>query len=366
MRKYIILTLIVLVLLFIFWPKRYRPVDLMPGSNGIDLLAIERFWDVANYLEHNTEPPEEAWGAMFFTPGYARLIDAGLDIDAYKVDMTRVFMPVLARQLDDMNTDDLDTNLRYFLNIRDHKARYRSYSKHLTETPVMTRAIVLVQKYLPEGFADNFPEPQVSFVFHPMQPDYGLPIIADLVYAHREGNLLKYQLGHHAHHYYREKLLAFNWAEISPDELDLCWAIDRIQAEGLANQINERYIIFGNGPQMDTDRSIDWQIQLLRVPRFIPLLDSLLVEMSRHPARRKLLGAQLKASLPMKGHAVGYFMSKVIAEFFTETGLAKQVGNPFGFMITYNLAAKSGANTIPPLSEEAERYLRKLERRYVR
>lgn len=366
MRKYILPALILIIILFLFWQRRYRPVDLMPVSNGIDLLAIERFWKVTHYLEDNVEPPEEAWGAMFFTPGYARLLDTGLDIDAYRKNMSKVFMPILARQLDDTRIDKLDTNIRYFLNIRDHESRYRSYSKHLGESPVLERAIALVRELFPKGFVDNFPQPQVAFVFHPMQPDYGLPIVADLVYAHQEGNLLNYQLGHHAHHYYREKLLAFNWPEIGPDELDLVWAIDRIQAEGLANRINERYILFGNGPQVDTDRSIEWQIQLLRVPKFIPVLDSLLVEMASYPEQRKLLGAQIKARLPMEGHAVGYFMSKVIAEFFTEAGLTRQVGNPFGFMITYNMVAKSRSNKNPALSEEAEKYLRNLERRYVR
>jgi len=363
MRKYIIALLVCIVLLFIFWPQRSDQVDLIPQSNGIDITSIERFWNVVEYLEHDTEPPEEVWGALFFTPGYARLIDAGLDIEGFKADMTLAFMPTLSNHLDKTN---LDTNQRYFLNIRDHKSLYRGYSSHLTETPILSRAIDLSRKYLPKEFVHNYPPPEVAFVFHPMQPDYGTPIIADLVYAHQEGNLLKYQLGHYSHHYYRDKLLIFDWTDISPDEFDLCWVLNQFQAEGLASQINERYILFGNGPQADTDKSIEWHIQLLRAPRFIPVLDSLLVEMERYPARRRELGGRLKASLPLEGHAVGYFMASVIMELFYDVGLVRQVGNPFAYVIRYNLAAKNRVSKHPALSEEAEKYLRDLERRYVR
>ena len=160
--------------------------------------------------------------------------------------------------------------------------------------------------------------------------------------------------------------MSFDWAGISPDELDLCWVIDRLQAEGMADQINERYILSGNGPQEDTDRSIEWHIQLLRAPRFIPILDSILVEMAEHPARRRELGALLKATLPLKGHAVGYFMASVILDLFSDAGLVRQVGNPFAFVINYNLAANSRVSNYPPLSVAADRYIRDLERRYVR
>jgi hypothetical protein len=363
MRKYIIALLVCMVLLFIFWPKRSEPVDLIPQSNGIDITSIERFWNVVEYLEHNTEPPEEVWGALFFTPGYARLIDAGLDIERFKADMTLAFMPTLSSQLAEA---DPDSSQRYFLDIRDHQSVYRGYSSHLTEDPVVDRAIDLSRKYLPEEFIHNYPRPEVAFVFHPMQPDYGTPIIVDLVYAYKEGNLLKYQLGHQFHHYYRDKLLVFDWPNISPDEFDLCWVLNQFQAEGLASQINERYIIFGNGPQQDTDRAIDWHINLLRAPRFIPVLDSILVEMARYPARRRALGERLKASLLLDGHAVGYFMASVIIELFYDAGLASRVGNPFAYIINYNLAAKSRISKHPALSEEAEKYLRDLERRYVR
>lgn len=366
MRKHTIVLLVLIVLLFIVWPPKSSQVDLIPQSNGFDLTAIKRFWTVAEYLERNTEPPEEAWGAMFFTPGYGRLIDAGLDIETFKTEMTQVFMPTLSRQLDSLHYTNLDTSLRYFINIRDNQALYRSYCNHLTKTPILSRAVDLSRKYLPNGIVDNYPLPEVAFVFYPMQPEYGTPIITDLVYAHKEGNLLKYQLGHHAHHYYREQLLIFDWAKISPDELDLCWVLDRLQAEGIANQINERYILAGNGPQEDTERSIKWHIQLLRAPRFIPVLDSILVEMARYPERRGELGRQLKARLPMEGHAVGYYMASVILEFFFDAGLVRQMGNPFAFVINYNLAANNWASNYPPLSVEAERYLRDLERRYVR
>ncbi|MFC1481277.1 DUF5700 domain-containing putative Zn-dependent protease [Candidatus Neomarinimicrobiota bacterium] len=366
MRKYTILILALVVFLYLFWPYQSSQVDLLPPADGIDMTAIERFWNVADYLEHNTEPPEEAWGALFFTPGYGRLIDTGLDIDAFKSEMTQVFMPSFSGDLEKLNKADLDTSLRHFINIRDHRARYRSYSNHLTEIPILSRSIDLSRKYLPEGIVENYPQPAVAFVFHPMQPDYGKPIITDLVYAHQEGNLFKYHLGHYFHHYYREKLLVFDWAEISPDELDLCWVLDRIQAEGLANQINERYILFGNGPQEDTDRAIEWHIQLLRAPRFIPLLDSMLVEMARHPARRRELGKRIKASLPLEGHAVGYFMASVILGVFYDAGLTRQVGNPFAYLFNYNLAAKSRFSDHPPFSKEAENYILDLERRYVR
>ena len=366
MKRYLIILLAGLALTYFFWSNRSGPVDLVHQSSSIDMTSIVRFWRVVDYLKRNTTPPEEAWGALLFSPGYARLIDDGLDIEEFQATVSNVFMPLRSRQLEHINPAELDTNVRYFINIREHEARYREYSKWLTEIPVLTRAIDLSRKYLPEGFVDNFPQPHIAFVFHPMLPVYGTPIVVDVVYAHQEGNLLKYQLAHNVHHFYRAKLLTFDWDTISPDELDLCWVIDRIQAEGIANLLNERYILFGNGPQADTDRSIEWQLQLLRVPKYLALLDSSLAEMAANPASRAELGAQLRARLPLAGHAVGYFSANAIIEFFSESSLAKQVGNPFGHLFIYNLAAKSSGGIYPRFSRAAESYILNLERRYVR
>ncbi len=75
----------------------------------------------------------------------------------------------------------------------------------------------------------------------------------------------------------------------------------------------------------------------------------------------KRIGIELRKTIPMSGHPIGYFMTQAIVQTLGKKALLEQGGNPFEFFRLYNRAAKIQRERFPAFSEKSMMLINQLE-----
>ena len=331
---------------------------------NFDFSGMDRFWEVVEILEADLYPFPEVWDSLFATPGYAALTESEFSQEFFKEKFQTAFMPSKALMLAQKMKEGTDPYLRHYNRVKYMRNVLKAQQQWLAAAPMWREARRAVRQYLPERLFRNYPPPPIAFLIFSNETRGYSPVIVDLLHSLDREEHLSLLIGHEAHHYYREKLLTFDWGRVQPRDRDVIWVLNQIQAEGLADRVDRRVLYFQKGYLENMPEAQYFKAMVAKAPAALDSLNNLLEMMAARRRNYADLGRLMREMLPMDGHAVGYYMTSIILSRFGNQQLVDRVGNPFAFFQLYHLAAIMPESTSPKFSSKAIAFITQLEKRY--
>lgn len=357
---------IVTCFLFISISCEYR----QDKDYSLDFSGMEHFLKIADILENDEEPAAEQWSGLFETPGYGVLTDGEFTREFFKERFRVVFMPSKAQELEEALKKEKEQpfHMQHVHHYVQAKEKKEALKQHMDEfkahSPViLEKAAVKAKSFLPPIKDENYIP--VSFVIFANDARGYTPVVIDMLFAIELGELLPVLIGHELHHYYRNKILAYNPKDVYEEDKHLIWVMDQIHSEGIADQIDKRKLISCEEGPLHFFAG-QWESMVQNAPAFIEKMDQLLCSISEARQDKEELSLQLRRALPMSGHPVGFYMANVIIEKSGKEKLVKEAGNPFAFFRLYNLVASEKADCAIRFSDNAMEVIAGLEKKYVK
>jgi len=229
----------------------------------------------------------------------------------------------------------------------------------------MEEVLGMAQDYLPEETVSGNVPPIISYTVFSADARGYPTIVIDPLYAIEKGESLKLLFAHETFHYYRGKILAYDWGSIRKRDERILNVLDQIQNEGIADQIDKRITYYNGGEMENSERALRYKGHVKNSPSIIHTMDSLMQVILVYPEDYQELGTKFWRAVPQSGHPTGYFMTNVILESYGKNTLVKYSYNPFAFFYLYNKAAKENP-VYQSFSENSMALIRKLERLYAK
>lgn len=334
----------------------------------LDFSGVELFWGVHDTLAADRDPSEAAWGALFSTPGYALLDERERRGPALREAFRSAYMP--SRKEGSTSEGWVAYVLPHLREVPPARAKLRSFTSELAAGGLFQMAVDRAQTLLPEGFTDADPAPPVSFIFFAPDGRGYERIVLDLLHLMRHPDAAGY-LAHEFHHAYRARL----GPEHAPfgDDL-LAWALVRVENEGIADRLDKAEVPWMTDAQLavrypDPQRRAyyeGYRRAFHDANTWLAWVEGHLGQIARRPDAYPVLGEELYEGLPDAGRAMGSYMAAVILEHLGREALVDVVGDPFGFWVTYNEAARASDGSAHVLSPEALSMIVSLRGRYVK
>ncbi|MFH1194457.1 MAG: DUF5700 domain-containing putative Zn-dependent protease [bacterium] len=353
--------LVFFVLVFLAW---YNPAIYSQSSNynpNLDFSAIEKFWEVVDILESDKEPSAKLWDELFNTPGYKTLIQSEFRKEYFIEKFTLVFKPSERKKLEVAIKTGIDFyHLDHFVKVKERRKELSVQVSKLKARKINEDVLNRTLNYLPQKSTGELPP--VAFVIFENNGRGSDPIIVDLL-ATIIWDYTSF-LAHEYHHWFRNRQLKFDLTKVSKEETDLINALQQLEAEGIADQVDKKR--WFTEPSTAYSQDARNFISLVSMsPEVIKQIDAILNSVYRNSTNLKTAGMQLRIAIPGGGHTTGYFMASLISEQLGRSELVRCVGNPFKFLILYNNAAKLGGYNYPQFSNETMQYLYALEKKFV-
>jgi hypothetical protein len=354
-----VLTAIICVLVLYACKQKYDQVD------SLDFSGVEKFFHIVGMLEKDIEPSPTAWDSLFITPGYEVLSESEFSRQFFIENFSLVFMPSKRNELEESLEETKDRpfylqHLHHYLRAKQEREEIIAYmdSMQVYADEVLAESASIAKHYLPSMDAKDYIP--VSFVIFANDARGYDPVVIDILFAMDLGDKLPLLIGHELHHYYRNKMLAFDRDDIDEAFKDIMWVLDQIHAEGVADQIDKR-ILFSDKSSPLYQFSGQWASMVAQAPDYIRKMDETLSRITFSPGEIRSSGSTLKKELPMSGHPVGFYMANTIISEKGEKAVVADIGNPFVFFRLYNEAAGLKADGAPVFSEKSMIILGELE-----
>ena len=332
----------------------------------LDLSGFELFWNIVEKIETSTEPSEEEWISLFNTPGYQALTTTEFNEDFFKQSFLAVFDPERKEKLDRLLEGKTKRYLRYYIQVKKNKQIYEKNVKmikdrweSLNET-IYARAVAFLPYKEPEK------DPTVSIVIFDVDARGYSTIAVDAIFTSRIEDFVSIT-AHEVHHFYRNQLLEYEKENVEEEDKELIWILNQIQSEGIADHIDKDYFIYG---RIETSfpkayvkhftESVD------QAPEIINEINTLFQKYKQSELSTNELGSEVKKIVPLAGHPLGYYMTKIIIKNAHFDDLIRIVGNPFKFFKLYNKSVVSERENIPLYSETTIEIIEDFEKKYVK
>jgi hypothetical protein len=334
------------------------------SSGRVDFSGVDQFWKLVGAWENDRQPSEAQWKALFQTPGYRYLVEIEKKEGFFRKYFPLVFMPSrrgeLEAELEGLQGYD-KMILEHYIRIRENREELENFQRELAGRDLHTQALKKTEVYLPRGLVQHHDPPPVYFAF--FEPDgkaNGEVIVIDLLFA-RSIDLTGF-IGHEAHHFYKAKISRHQLPKPEHEDYPLVRSIVQLQTEGVADLIDKRGI--HDVPEPNWYQRHYQQYFRESNDRF-RRIDSLITDMTEQPGKRRKNGEEIWELLPFGAHPNGQFMALLIEEELGRKALIRKLDNAFAFFRQYNKAAKRRPEAYV-FSREAQRVIRRLERRYVK
>ena len=338
-----------------------------------DFTGVKRFWTLTEALQGDRIPAAADWDGLFATPGYATLKAHGGSDRLLREALPLALLPSLAGERDAADEQDyvagiVVEHLRRAVALR---SELESFMESLRGQDLMLDAVLMARSWLP-GEATRAEPPEVSFVL--LEPDargYERVVIDLLLAYDLNETALTPLLAHETHHVLREAFTVVLRPEGNFAEKDLLASLDNLQAEGIADLIDKSdYLGPKTWGEQPTERLFAAMHERYvdaygRAKESLSRTDAFLAAYARDPESARAIGRELRASLELGGHPVGFYMARTILEAFGRERLIENVGDPFAFMMDYSEAASRLGDGRHVFSEEALAGVRALRRKLV-
>ena len=342
-------------------------ISTRPDACGFDTSGVRAFVAIADELLRNQEPTEQTWARLEATPGYAALLKDEFPQQHFRQAFRVALMP--SRQAG-LRAAIESRSIRYL----DHYVRARDQLEDIRravsgmdtggDCAAARLAVREAEEYLPAASQPREPPPVAMVIFAPDGRGYA-PIVIDALFAREmKADALIRFLGHEFHHFYRNLLTPRLRAKcVDGADAEVLWALDQLQAEGTADQVNVRPELEGGGTLPEHLRAyLSWMSE---TPSRLERLQSLVLGAEGAGSAADELRRAIRDAIPRSGHPNGYYMARLIQERLGRKRLLLHLGDPFAFVRDYQEAAKirSGPRTEFVFSEQFEGYLMRLEAR---
>jgi len=334
-------------------------------SAQVDFSGLDTFWEIVSILEKDNNPPAELWKKLFTTPGYAALTKSEFRREFFIKRFELAFMPSRKSERDE-HLKSVEgwaaSYFKHFIRVGEMRKPIMSFRHKLEKESLIARAVDIAANWLPLSSIEN--HPPVSFVvFGPEARGY-MPVVIDILYGMDKGDDLINLLAHEFHHYYRNRILAFERDEVPKEDIDIVWVFDQLQAEGTANMLTYRHLL--GKDNLTEELPENFRNFFRKSPEIIKTLDDLLSRMAERPEEKVKLGKELRKTIPWSGHPTGFFMALTILNTLGADALIKETGNPFNFVYLYQQAVARMKGEAPLFSEKSLEFLKNLENRISR
>jgi len=311
--------------------------------NDIDVSGLTTFVQIARFLQHDREPPERLWKQMEESPGYSILLKSEFTKVGFREPFRLALMP---SRRPDRDRALGNKSIRYL----DHYSEW--VPKALPRFPSLLSGLLkkidpcaiakVAGAYLPSGV--DLRPPRISVViFSPDARGYD-PIVLDLsVMETCPGQSLQLLLAHEFHHNFRKRIQGHPREPSNLVDEQLLWALDQLQAEGIADLINvpdclRRPTDF---PASLQKAIADYSRHLAAASESLRSFDILIRRIRSNELKDPSdIEMEVRKALPFSGHPTGFHMARLIKEKFGIERLREHVADPFSFIHEYQLAAK--------------------------
>jgi hypothetical protein len=283
---------------------------------------------------------------MFETPGYRTLEERDRADRFFKRLLPLALSPSAAerRQETVAQQPGLVILLDHLRAAFERREELEAFRQRLEDRPLLDRALAGASAWLPDRAAERLGTAAISFVIY--QPDargYDR-IVMDLLLAFELESIFELLLAHGTHHVLRSRIQGpREWSALP--EADLLFALDNLQAEGVADLIDKRAMLqiedWGEGTSGRAFQAMSdgFRQELERAQVRLQQVDRILADYSIDPTAAKELGKKLRETLVMGGHPVGYHMATAIVSADHRERLIEHVADPFDFVRAYHKAA---------------------------
>ena len=332
--------------------------------SGFDFSAMDKIWEITSILEQDEEPSEDMWNSLIRTPGYAALIshERYYGMDFLKRNFRLVFKPSMAEELKKAKNN---RSVQHFLDLKEKEAEIKNFQQQIQNPSVQAEALELLNPWFPAGTLDDREQIPASFIIfaRDARGGYGR-LIFDIIYALEMGEEFVPLFAHEAFHYLRGKSMTYDEGDILLPHQYILMAVDMIQNEGMADQIDKTASLFEGGSRFESSYAQRYRENLMETPRILWTLDANLFRLTEDNPRYSEIGRTMISAVPMSGHPTGYFMTRAILERLGKEELVRTFNNPFAFFYLYNSAALKD-DGLPRLSNGAILGLYEMEKIYV-
>ncbi|MHC5066246.1 MAG: DUF5700 domain-containing putative Zn-dependent protease [Planctomycetota bacterium] len=326
--------------------------DLLNGS------AVEKFWVIQDLLAADAPVSEEAWDAMFATPGYQWQAPDTATRQRIRDRMEIAFDPDRSRIETAIAESEGFATIRWqhFARIRDERAALGRYYGMLREMELMADALALAQEHLPPGivFEEPWKTPVHLLFFGPDAFAGDGAVYLDLLQAMDREEQLVLLLAHEFHHEFYAALSPLPQVEKDSDPYWIVHALRQLHQEGIADLIDKGPFPLTGLKGLPPEYMANFNRHYREAPQTLERFDELLRDYARAEVDRAELAGEAWGLMHYGAHPEGYYMANTIRKAQGSAALIEDVGDPFAFFRRFQ--------TVEPLfSEETMVYLTELE-----
>jgi hypothetical protein len=324
------------------------------------------FWKLTGQLRSGNLPSEEEWGILKQTEGYRRKNISNERWKAFRDNVTLVFTPGNEEEVKQKMAGNID--LRWIRRFAQEEDQLKQYIAEIEQLHIMDSAIFQANRILPRKYRQCFRPPTINFLLFDYDANGNSQgIVMDLLVSHdmekfRPGIFSGHEMLHYALAYCRIKTRRFK--HIPDQHLAVFIAVNGISEEGIADLIDKPDLLFNEQSTYmlrDTFHTI-----YVNSAEYVRKINDALEKLSVQQTTPYTTMAYWQTLMPVSGHIPGLFMGQVIRRNGLEQKLKDRIDNPFQFFYLYNDAARNDQEKPPVFSRESIRYLKLLEKRYLK
>jgi len=210
-------------------------------KSGLDFSALDQFWNIADLLVKDAEPPEDAWRSMLSSVGY-RL--STMVVPTTRSDLEIALRPSRQAEFDSLikGTDDRASRLKHLAGVVKHRAAIARYRDSISRSLPVQEAIALAARFLPPHATEGKDPPLVAFaVFRDDAYSLGPQgVVIDIEHVTNNGGLTL-TLAHEFHHSYLADVAEIGRPPSDDPAFALMNALNGMRNEGIADLIDKPY-----------------------------------------------------------------------------------------------------------------------------
>ncbi|MCG3217191.1 MAG: hypothetical protein KAS63_10715 [Candidatus Heimdallarchaeota archaeon] len=330
----------------------------------LDISGFEKFIELTNKLEENKNLSNKDWNLLFSTPGYNALIESEYNKDFFVKSFTLVFDSTKSESLEQELETSISRYLKYYLKVKENKEEYQKNVNSIQEkwdkieVNIITRSLSLLPNI------EYLSDPTISIVIFDTDARGYETVVIDAAFAENLESFVS-MVSHEVFHFFRNKHLCYNKEDVEESDKDLIWGLNQLHSEGIADQIDKDYFIYGKTKTPFPQGYINLFKKSVRdAPETIKKIDKLISQLSEDHSKRKEIIDELRRTIPLAGHPTGYYMTTLIIKNGLVEKLIKDASNPFSFFRLFNEAVQKDREEIPSFSDDCLKVIQKLEDKY--
>ncbi len=305
--------------------------------------GVNAFWRIVDVLQADGEPPKHQWDELLDSPGYKALSNE-FKPSFFKEKYRLAYKPS-SEAAREKAVNMGDWYVKHYVDVAERRRELEVWVTTLGEREgFMEGPMSNACEWLPSDVEGS---PVVAFVVFDMDSRGYETVVIDPLFASSLGADFGL-LAHELFHSLARRFYVYDPERVEDNDGDIMWVLRQLNEEGIADQIFAR-------PYPSRDEHVvdsPWAIQEMdRLIRRIAIAED-----------TGDLSSMLRMTPPRAGHPTGQYMANTIIEVLGKERLLETVGDPFGFIRTYDEAARMQG--LKSFSQETLGYIDGLAMKY--